>query len=63
MENPARAALFLAALILLHHYIIHPELSRLERFAQKSDLGTHETWVVACLSFAVGSSLKVLSRH
>lgn len=42
----------LTGVLLLHHYVIHPELHGLNRVFQIQDISNHETWVVLLLALA-----------
>lgn len=55
-------ALYLAVLMAVHHYMIHPELEGSDRFFQLSDVTNHEVWIVGLLTFTAGVLLQYSSN-
>ena len=53
MYELAFAFCVLAVILLIHHWIIHPEYSFPDRLFQVSDVSNHETYVVAALACAL----------
>lgn len=53
----ASVAVISALLLMLHHIYIHPEYKFPDRAFQVSDVSNHETWIVALLALAIGTTL------
>lgn len=46
--------IIIAIVIIFHHIHKHDDLKYPDRIFQISDISNHETWVIACLSLALG---------
>jgi hypothetical protein len=57
VNTAAIICLLLAVVLVLHHWVIHPELKGLNRLFQTKDVANHETWEVALVATGVGLSV------
>lgn len=53
-------AFIIAIILIIHHTYIHKEYKSYDRIFQISDINNHETWIIACLSFAVGTFINCI---
>lgn len=55
--NPIIIPLFIALVIILHHYKKHssnPNFTLLEKFVQINDINNHETWAIFFIGISIG---------
>jgi hypothetical protein len=50
-------ALLIAIVVLVHHIYKHPDYKFPDRLFEISDIDNHETWIIACLAFIMGTFL------
>jgi hypothetical protein len=57
LMNPIIIPLFIALVIILHHYKKHssnPNFTLLEKFVQINDINNHETWAIFFIGISIG---------